>query len=268
MEVIHMNSASYSAWEWRWRCLEALGGGPPVLAAEARLLADLAAARPKNYQLWNHRRRLALKRGAAHAPEELDFAAACLGQDAKNYHAWAQRQAVVASFGLWAAELAYAEALIAADVRNNSAWNQRWFVVSGAPTKDPGAVLAREVAFAAAQIRRAPHNDSAWAYLRGLPALPGQAAQLAYEPGIPAICLEVLSGDHPSCPPALALLADVYAAQALAARAAGDATASAAARAAARRCFGHLLVADPLRSAYWRHCLAQLKSGAEEDDEA
>lgn len=43
------------------------------------------------------------------------------------------RQAVVASFGLWASELAYAEALIAADVRNNSAWAQRWFVVCSAP---------------------------------------------------------------------------------------------------------------------------------------
>lgn len=59
--------------------------------------------------------------------------------------------------------------------------------------RDLDAVFAREVAYAAAQIRRAPHNDSAWAYLRGLPALPGQAAQLAYEPGISAICLEVTS---------------------------------------------------------------------------
>lgn len=32
--------------------------------------------------------------------------------------------------------------------------------------------------------------------------------------------LQVLAGDHPPCPPALALLADVYAAQAHAARAA------------------------------------------------
>lgn len=52
-------------------------------------------------------------------------------------------------------------------------------------------MFAREVAFATAQIRRAPHNDSAWAYLRGLPAMPGQAAQLAYEPGISDVCLEV-----------------------------------------------------------------------------
>jgi len=57
--------------------------------------------------------------------------------------------------------------------------------------RDTADVFEREVAFAALQIRRAPHNDSAWAYLRGLPALPGQAAQLAYAPGIAAACLEV-----------------------------------------------------------------------------
>ena len=64
-----MNLASYTAWEWRWRCVEAAGCAPEALAAEARLLADLAAASPKNYQLWNHRRRLALQRGPAHAAE-------------------------------------------------------------------------------------------------------------------------------------------------------------------------------------------------------
>ena len=76
-------------------------------------------------------------------------------------------------------------------------------------------------------------------------------------------CWQVLSGDHPSCPPALALLADVYAAQAYAAHAAGDARATAAARAAAALCFQHLLVADPLRGSYWRHCLAQLDASAQ-----
>ncbi len=52
-------------------------------------------------------------------------------------------------------------------------------------------MFEREVGFAAERIRHAPHNDSAWAYLRGLAALPGQAAQLAYAPGVAAICLEV-----------------------------------------------------------------------------
>jgi len=59
-------------------------------------------------------------------------------------------------------------------------------------------VFEREVGFAAERIRRAPHNDSAWAYLRGLAALPGQAAQLAYAPGVAAICLEVCASPGPT----------------------------------------------------------------------
>jgi hypothetical protein len=58
--------------------------------------------------------------------------------DAKNYHAWAHRQALVAAFagehpGLWAAELRGASRLLRADARNNSAWAQRAFVVGAAP---------------------------------------------------------------------------------------------------------------------------------------
>ena len=49
----------------------------------------------------------------------------------------------------------------------------------------------REVDFAAASIRGCPHNDSAWNYLRGLFKLPGMAAEEAYDPRIPQLCLEV-----------------------------------------------------------------------------
>ncbi len=57
------------------------------------------------------------------ALQELEFAAACLQHDAKNYHAWAHRQAVLAALGtsaLWGAELAFTERLLRQDVRNNS----------------------------------------------------------------------------------------------------------------------------------------------------
>lgn len=65
--------------------------------------------------------------------QELDFTAAALEIDAKNYHAWAHRQDMIQTFDLWAQELEYVEKLIKEDVRNNSAWNQRFFITS----KDP-----------------------------------------------------------------------------------------------------------------------------------
>ena len=61
MQVIYINSASYTAWEIRWRCLEAL---PDLfLQKEAVFLDEMLDMNPKNYQLWNYRRRFALKRG-------------------------------------------------------------------------------------------------------------------------------------------------------------------------------------------------------------
>jgi len=52
-----------------------------------------------------------------------------LAADAKNYHAWAHRQAVVAAAGTWRQELKYVDQLLQEDVRNNSAWNQRAYVM-------------------------------------------------------------------------------------------------------------------------------------------
>lgn len=65
--------------------------------------------------------------------QELDFTAAALELDAKNYHAWAHRQDMIQTFDLWAHELEYVEKLIKEDVRNNSAWNQRFFITSKGP---------------------------------------------------------------------------------------------------------------------------------------
>jgi protein farnesyltransferase/geranylgeranyltransferase type-1 subunit alpha len=46
----------------------------------------------KNYQLWNHRRLLAMDMGRENAKRELEFASSVLEEDAKNYHIWAHRQ--------------------------------------------------------------------------------------------------------------------------------------------------------------------------------
>jgi protein farnesyltransferase/geranylgeranyltransferase type-1 subunit alpha len=82
---------------------------------------------------------------------ELEYVAAVIHSDGKNYHAWTHRQWVlkaresvfhsVSSFAatgsassrydvLWETELEYAARLIEKDGRNNSAWNHRWFVIS------------------------------------------------------------------------------------------------------------------------------------------
>lgn len=55
--------------------------------------------------------------------------------DAKNYHAWAQRQGVIRQYGLAvcggaSAELGYVSHVLDADGRNNSAWNHRALVCS------------------------------------------------------------------------------------------------------------------------------------------
>ena len=63
-------------------------------------------------------------------PQEFEAAGAVLALDAKNYHAWAHRQALAAAWGLWEDELAMVTALLADDVRNNSAWNHRFAIMA------------------------------------------------------------------------------------------------------------------------------------------
>ena len=91
---------------------------------------DIANVNAKNYQLWNHRRKCALLIGEKGKEAELDFTAEVgshrqqlpsrdcepcmpsaeagllpflarqvLVDDAKNYHAWSHRQAIVTAFG-------------------------------------------------------------------------------------------------------------------------------------------------------------------------
>lgn len=64
-QVIYVNSADYTAWAYRWQCIEHLGS----LEAEAPFINEMASRSPKNYQLWNHRRRVAFKMGASHAQQ-------------------------------------------------------------------------------------------------------------------------------------------------------------------------------------------------------
>eukprot|EP00200_Dunaliella_tertiolecta_P003950 CAMPEP_0202349154 /NCGR_PEP_ID=MMETSP1126-20121109/6769_1 /ASSEMBLY_ACC=CAM_ASM_000457 /TAXON_ID=3047 /ORGANISM="Dunaliella tertiolecta, Strain CCMP1320" /LENGTH=434 /DNA_ID=CAMNT_0048940927 /DNA_START=774 /DNA_END=2078 /DNA_ORIENTATION=- len=226
-EMISLNQADYTAWQWRWACLCALGSD---ITQEYAFTDAIMQSNAKNYQLWNHRRKCALALGAGAAERELSVAGQALDEDEKNYHAWAHRQAIVKAFGghLWASELAYAQDMVSRDVRNNSAWNQRafllrhkleaemgeWNVLSPEQQRQQAhplsAMLAAELEYVAAQVAIAPRNESAWNYLHGLFRLPGtHPHDMARFQEVYAICAEALR----SCPnsaPALDALSLYY----------------------------------------------------------
>lgn len=66
-QVIAVNASDYNAWEVRWRCLQILPH--TFMEKEAEFLDRMLMYYPKNYQLWNYRRRFAFHRGAEHASE-------------------------------------------------------------------------------------------------------------------------------------------------------------------------------------------------------
>ena len=111
------------------------------------------------------------------------------------------------------------------------------------------------------KIHAAPHNESAWAYLQGLAGLAGAPAHTAaVDERWRRTCEKVLAR-HPSCTPALSLLADVYAAQeALLEQAASPAgpqsgetaQAIAVAKRLSVKLLDRLVVADPIRAGYYQ----------------
>ncbi|KAG0329128.1 CAAX geranylgeranyltransferase alpha subunit [Podila humilis] len=102
---------------------------------------------------------------------ELDFIAAAVEDDAKNYHAWSYRQWVLKHFGpgpWWGEELEYIDELLAIDIRNNSAWNQRFYAFSQGPLGLTQENVEKEVEYTKNKIERTPSNESPWVYLAGI----------------------------------------------------------------------------------------------------
>lgn len=179
-----VNAAEYSAWEWRWRCFMALDAKAGkekgcLVEMERAMMRRVVTSSPKNYQLWNHRRKLAAY-CAEHLGKvigdvlatELEFTKACLEVDAKNYHAWGHRQAMLRAFGGLedlVGEFAFVTAMLERDMMNNSAWSQRAFLMEllGTPAFQATGVRTwgQEFDETIRWIERWVENEASWAYL-------------------------------------------------------------------------------------------------------
>ncbi|KAG7095416.1 hypothetical protein E1B28_006165 [Marasmius oreades] len=147
--IINMNPAHYSVWQYRYETLLALDSD---LEAELQQMNQVAIDHLKTYQVWHHRR-LLMTRIRKPVPE-LRFIASSFSTDGKNYHTWSYRQWLLAYFNedeLWKGELDFVDQMLNLDIRNNSAWHHRFFIVFESGIREGEAnrerVLKRELMY-------------------------------------------------------------------------------------------------------------------------
>lgn len=208
-DVIEHNSANYTAWYYRRRCLKelALDLGKELIFADT-----WGRNSPKNYQVWFHRRWLIAeltehirknavskdegeKQVISLAKRELEFLWDVMqeNEDYKNYNGWSHRQFVVSRFGLWDGEMSFVEELIEHDIRNNSAWNHRFATVRNTSWPPTDEIRAREVQYAITSIRRCVGNESAWNYLSAFLGDGPDRVPWNSDASLEALCRQVLS---------------------------------------------------------------------------
>ncbi|KAG9414230.1 hypothetical protein AC1031_013429 [Aphanomyces cochlioides] len=234
--AIEENPANYTAWHFRRKVLKALGSN---LYDELEFTHLHALESPKNYQIWHHRREIVDQLNDS--SHEMEMIAEALDADNKNYHAWSYRQWVVQRFSLWDGELAFVDQMLQVDMRNNSAWNHRWFIIQKTAPVTP-AIRAKEVDFAIKFIRKAPHNESPWNYLRAWV----RQDDFHDHATIKALASEIYDA-HRTCMFAANMLVDLYS---------QENTPEAVGR--AKEILQELVVQDPVRAAFWTHRAKQL----------
>ena len=263
--VVDLNPANYAAWHTRRELLQKLGSD---LREELAFVSELIMDSPKNYQVWYHRQ--AIVSLLNDPSQELAFTEAAFateGSDYKNYHCWSHRQWAMAKYTLFESAkgggLDLCDRLLDADPRNNSAWSHRFFVrkhTSGFTDE----VVQDEVTYCLARLARAPNNESAWNYLKGVvrvtPAADDGADveekkkkknKLGDYPEIKALCLRLSESGVPSVY-VLGCLIDVYEEEVLAAAAGAD-NADEARAAACELCERLGTKIDEVRARYWAY---------------
>eukprot|EP01025_Chloroclados_australasicus_P065505 TRINITY_DN8925_c0_g4_i2.p1 TRINITY_DN8925_c0_g4~~TRINITY_DN8925_c0_g4_i2.p1 ORF type:complete len:269 (+),score=18.22 TRINITY_DN8925_c0_g4_i2:307-1113(+) len=168
-DLIMIASSFYSVWQYRWECLMALNDS---LDGEWELCLQVLDQSPKNYQLFNHRRKCfdyLFKPGNTQvARRELEFAETAIDRDSKNYHAWSHRWYVLKVSNddhLLRQEISYIEDRLRDDPFNNSAWNHRFAIFQNFQYITD---VSQEVKYAIKMVDHAPSNESVWVYIQGL----------------------------------------------------------------------------------------------------
>lgn len=219
--IVNVNSANYSVWQWRWKCFEefATNSGrygakkTSIVQKELNMMKAVAIDNPKNYQLWNHRRKFSDFRGNDYVKDELEFSQACLDLDGKNYHAWAHRQAVIRmcpTIELLGYEEAFTKKCLLDDVYNNSAWNQRFFILSLCEKHSVSDVVTwdGEVEKTIEWLQLNPDNESGWEYLKSIALKRTDNSANAVSKMLEFSCLVLESNPH--CLQAALTLAETY----------------------------------------------------------
>lgn len=214
--ILQINSAEYSTWEWRWRCLSHMiekRGLEAMVHHEKELMRSVATSNPKNYQLWNYRRKLAVLVGPSCVDEEMIFTDGCLEVDGKNYHAWAHRQALIREFwsdSVLKREQKFVIDCLGKDCYNNSAWTQKAFLLDMMEAHGCTScheMYMDEMLSTMSHLERVVDNDSAWAFLKhiGLYRAPDKEHLEEYL----RFCAEMVK-KHPNCIEVGTALLDYY----------------------------------------------------------
>jgi hypothetical protein len=170
-KMISLNSASYTAWFWRRKCIQC-DVSWDRLEEELVFVDSWCDRNSKNYQVWYHRRWILELLHAIDPIKSLDLVEPELKdlenhieKDSKHYNAWSHRLFIAKKYGLLSStsEFDFTSRILERDLRNNSAWSYRRNALKYHPD-----VTEQEIDFVIQKIKLAPRNEAAWVYLRSI----------------------------------------------------------------------------------------------------